>query len=425
MAELRAPQGITRLADRTISEAIENSVVGILNFALRLLRTTWVMFRRPLSGIQRIAAADTQSRIFVLPLTFLAIGGFCFTLVISAYPFGVLNLFDIIWFSDDISKIVFERINEAFTISGLLLTAFPVFVCVTICAGLAQGILSAKPERATFLRLSYYAFGYQTFVFFLPFVALVFADVLISAINGPYVEGLISDAAGEAIAIGIAIAAVLLMVSGLLLPIAALTYWRFQFVRYDRTVLNVVRLGLTPIYVVFVFGLVSYASSLPAVFADIFDDSPPAVEIDTVGDPSLILRQEADGTVYGVAQMNLVLHNHPASPMVRETRYVSLFLTKEVDGIDDEFWFADAMTIKHDGPLADVILIEAKASLIAPVSGEIELPQEVVTDIKEKAKGTPASNGYGLFLGLRFFHDGTDLERRIAFDLSEAVAGLP
>lgn len=413
------------MANRTISEAIESSVESILNFALRLVRTTWVMFRHPLRGVQIIAAEDTQSRNFILPLTFLAIGGFCFTLVISAYPFGLLNLFDIIWFSDDIPKIILERINEAFTISGLLITAFPVFVCVTICAGLAQRVLAPKHERATFLRLSYYAFGYQAFVFFLPLIAIVFADVLVSAINGPYVVGLISDTASDAIANTISIAGALMMLSGIVLPLTALTYWRFQFVQSDPSTANYLRLGMTPVFVVLVFGLVTYASSLPTLFNEMFDEPAPVVEVDTIGDPALILRQHEDGSIYGVAKINLLIHNNPSSALIREVRDVSLFLVKETDGADDELWFANELKIGHDGPLADLLLVQPKGTLIAPVSGVFELESEIVEDIKEKIYGIPESNDYGFFLGLRVMHDGQDLERRIAFDYSKAVSVLP
>jgi|GEM_PF-915151 len=410
-------------SNETISERIETAVHGLLSFSARFGRTTWTIFRHPLTGIQRVAVADPGSRTYVLPLSYLAIGGFAFALVLSAYPFGLLNLMDLIWFDEDISRTMYERFSEAFTISGLLTAAFPVFFCVTICGALAKKLLCGSEEENTFVRLNHYAFGYQAVVFFVPFVSLIFLDIVIAAINGPYVDALINEDLSNIVAFTLSVFLAMLMVSGFLVPLISLSYWRFQFFKACKSGANIIRLVAMPVYAVVVFGLITYAASLPAILGDRFEEKPAKIKIDTVGDHELTVRRS--GVAFeGDARMNLVVYNNPDVPLVTEARYVSLFLVMERDGKDIEFWYAQQPQVRRDGAGLDVLVIPAKEVQVLEVAGTIDLPNEAVDLIRDKAAARPIGNTYQLFLGLRFFHDGMELDRRVAIDSDAAIAGL-
>ncbi|MEE4538265.1 MAG: hypothetical protein V2J51_07220 [Erythrobacter sp.] len=409
----------------TISERIEAAVEGLLRFIVRFGRTTWTIFRHPLTGIQRVAVADPASRTYVLPLSYLAIGGFAFALVISAFPFGFLNLLDLIWFDDDISRIIYERFQEAFTVTGLLSAAFPVFLCVTICASLARRVLRGPSERHTFTRLNHYAFGYQTFVLFLPMVALIFLDVVVSAINGPYVEPTIDPEGSDALAMILLVVLAVLVVSALLLPALSLSYWRFQFLRTEKSSANALRQIALPLYAFGVFVLVSYAASIPALLAERLSDEPPALEIDIVGDPVFTARVASDGSIEAEARLNVVFYNNPDKALIAEARDVSLYLVREQDGAEPEFWYADDEEVRSSGASLDILIVPASQALVLGVSGVIPLPDEAVDLIKDKAAGKPTSNDYQLYLGVRYSRAGTTLERSLAFDADAAFSSLP
>ena len=409
----------------TISERIESAVEGLLSFFVRFGRTTWTIFRYPLTGVQHAAMVDAASRTYVLPLSYLAIGGFAFALVISAFPFGFLNLLDIIWFDDDISEIIYERFQEAFTITGLLSAAFPVFFCVTICASLAKRVLCKPGERHTFTRLNHYAFGYQTFILFVPMVSMIFLDVVLSAINGPYVEPTIDPAVSNALAMSIIGILAVFVLSALLLPGIALSYWRYQFLRAEKNIANALRLVAMPLYAFGVFVLVSYAASIPALMAERFSDAPPALEIDIVGDPVVLARDAGDGSIEAEARLNVVLYNNPDKVLIAEARDLTLFLEREEDSAEPEYWYAKDEEVRDGGAALNILIVPARQALVLEVSGTIPLPDEAVQLIRKKAAGTPASNEYQLFIGVRYSRGGTTLNRSLAFAVDAALAALP
>lgn len=409
----------------TISERIESAVEGLLSFFMRFGRTTWTIFRHPLTGIQQVAVANPASKTYVLPLSYLAIGGFAFALVVSAFPFGFLNLLDIIWFDDDISRIIYERSREAFTITGLLSAAFPVFFCVTICASLAKRLLCKPTERHTFTRLNHYAFGYQTFILLVPMVSLIFLDVVVSAINGPYVEPTIDPEVADKLAMILIGASAIVLLSALLIPALSLSYWRFQFLRTEKSTANALRQIGMPVYAFGVLVLVSYAASLPALLAERFGDEPPSLELDIVGDPLFVARATAEGNIEAEARLNVVFYNNPDKALIGEARDVSLYLVREQDGAEPEFWYADDEEVRSNGAPLDILIVPARQALVIAVSGSIPLPGEALELIRDKATGNPISNHYQLYVGVRFSRGGTTLERSLAFDAEAALAALP
>lgn len=410
--------------NQSISERIEAAVHGLLSFFARFSRTTWTIFRYPLTGIQRVAVADPGSRTYVLPLSYLAIGGFAFTLVLSAYPFGLLNLIDLIWFDDEISRTMYDRFSEAFTISGLLVAAFPVLFCVTVCGEFGKKLLCRSEEEETFVRLNQYAFGYQVVVFFIPFVGFMFLDVVFTAINGPYVKSRFNEDLSSLMSWIFIIIFGIIMVSGFLVPLASLSYWRFQFLKAHKDRRNAFGLAAMPVYVVVVFGLITYAASLPAILSERFEDASAEIKIDTVGGRDLTVRVSG-GAFKGDARMNLVVYNNPNKPLVTEANNISLFLVVERDGEESLFWYAQQPQVRQNDHDLDILVIPAKEVQVLEISGAIDLSNEAVDLIRDKAAGKPIGNTYQLLLGLRLQHDGISLDRRVAIDTDAAIAGLP
>jgi hypothetical protein len=273
--------------------------------------------------------------------------------------------------------------------------------------------------------LNHYAFGYQTFVLFLPMVALIFLDVVVSAINGPYVEPTIDPEGSDALAMILLVVLAVLVVSALLLPALSLSYWRFQFLRTEKSSANALRQIALPLYAFGVFVLVSYAASIPALLAERLSDEPPALEIDIVGDPVFTARVASDGSIEAEARLNVVFYNNPDKALIAEARDVSLYLVREQDGAEPEFWYADDEEVRSSGASLDILIVPASQALVLGVSGVIPLPDEAVDLIKDKAAGKPTSNDYQLYLGVRYSRAGTTLERSLAFDADAAFSSLP
>ena len=69
-------------------------------------------------------AEDTDPKHFTRPYTFLAFGGFFFTIIMGAFPHGFDELFDIIWFDLEVSQNLYDRWGEAFSLTSLLFGRF-------------------------------------------------------------------------------------------------------------------------------------------------------------------------------------------------------------------------------------------------------------------------------------------------------------
>ncbi|MGR6429648.1 hypothetical protein ACU5AY_01885 [Rhizobium sp. PAMB 3174] len=251
---------------KAISEKIEDTIEGVLRFTVRMLRTTWTIFRHPRKCAGILLAADKSKRDYALPLTYLVIGGFVFSLTISAYPFGLLNSLDLIWFYDEISSNLYERWNEALSISGLLTATFPVFLSVTFITSLASHGFAAGDERRQFKTLCYYAFGYQALLFFFVFFLFIAFDIVGTAIWGPYQPPDIDPQLFENLTDALLVVLFVFFLSPLLMPAIMLTSWQFGNFRTSKTVKNGAVLAFMPLFALLGLLVISYSASLPAVY---------------------------------------------------------------------------------------------------------------------------------------------------------------
>lgn len=408
----------------SISEKIEDAVEGVLRFFTRLFITTWTIFRHPLSCGPILLAADPTERRFVLPLTYLTLGGFIFTLVISVYPFGLLNILDTIWFDQDISKNLYERWSEALSITGLLTATFPVFLSVTLFAALVSRLFHAGELRAQFRTLTYYAFGYQTLLFFFMFFVFIGLDLIGSAIVGPYHPPQINESLSDFLTNAILIALVLIFLSPLLMPIIILTRWQVGNFRRSGSIANAFRIPLMPAYAVFGLVIISYAASLPAVFKNKVETKYPQIALDRIGDDQLIISSDSQGAFVANVHVNLVIDNKPAKNLYVDTRYVDLYLTMERDDVKMDSWYSNDVTVSLRSQPISHILISKEDARIFQVSGTIDLPADTVELIKRKEAGEAGSNEYAFYLHTKLFVDSTDYDRQIAIDYSQAISGL-
>lgn len=162
----------------SITEKIENAVEGLLKFLLRFLRTTWLIFSRPFSSTERLLNSKTSAKTFVLPFTYLAIGGFIYTLVFSAYPRGILHMLDLVWFDQEVETTIYERWREVLTINGILVATFPILIAVPSAAVVLKRLVFPDVDRSTFLKINNYLLGYHALLFFSFFYFIILENLL-------------------------------------------------------------------------------------------------------------------------------------------------------------------------------------------------------------------------------------------------------
>lgn len=410
--------------DPTISEKIENAVEGLLRFGSRMFNTSWLMLRHPLRCGDILLQADRVEKRYVLPLSYLTIGGFIFTLVIAVYPFGILNILDLIWFDDDISRNIYQNFASAFSITGLLTAAFPVFFSVTIITYLAQHVLVEADSRDDFAMISYYLFGYQALFFFIVLFSLLFLDVLISAINGPYVEELLDEALQVLIVNIIFVALFVIWVSAIITPAFALTYWRFRAWKAHKTKAGFLRVAAMPLYAILMLTVTSYAASLPSVLKDKVANDPVRVELDFIGDLSINMAGNlSDGYVAAVT-IDLIIDNAPDAILVTEKRNVSLFIELEPESGETERFFAAKTTLEEHGQPVQFIHIDRKQSKVYRISGNIDLTETEIALIRAKADGEGESNSYDFLAGVELSRGSDRFTRHVSLSESDAIASL-
>lgn len=404
----------------TISESIEQTVEGVLRFGLRFLRTTWVIFRHPLKVGELLLDADPTNKEYVLPLSYLTLGGFIFTLVISAYPFGLLNIVDLIWFDKEITSILHKRGSEALSVAGLITAAFPVFISVILLASLGSRIFE-KERRVQFQTLNYYLFGYQTLLFFFMFFVFIASDLVSSTLVGPYSTPTWLSAFSDMIADVVLLALLVLFLSPVFTPIAALTHWQAKTYLSSRTVGNAVRLALIPVYAISVLLVVSYVASLPAAFQSMVKTKPPTIAIDTIGDNFVSLTVQSDGSAVASVSANLVIDNKPSDSLYVETRDIGMSLVLEHENKPHEQWHAQSVSVREGASKSTFVAVNARSMKIYPISGSINLPESAMQLMREKAAGTESSNEYLFLLSVDLGVNGNKYNRSTAFDASTAI----
>lgn len=159
----------------SLSLKVEEFVYGIVRFSTLYVRTTFSATAMPRIFNIGIAKARRQRRI-VHPLSFLIVGCFLFSAIIDTYPEGWSVYFNWIWLSDDISQKITERGGDLFSLTAVVRSGLPTFMCFVVLAQ-TLSILLARSRwiRPRVFATIIYAFGLHSasfaFACFLPIIS--------------------------------------------------------------------------------------------------------------------------------------------------------------------------------------------------------------------------------------------------------------
>lgn len=161
-----------------LSVKIDETIEHFLLFLGRYGQTVYSIARYPLSPQRLLNDYEQTTHSFVRPLTFLTIGAFCFSLLISVFPKGIEALPYILFEADSVKALLKERWKDAFSITTLFTTGMPTILTVVLISKLS-GKLFYKDAviRTKWFHLNCYAFGGQMILIF----AIFFLDAAIES----------------------------------------------------------------------------------------------------------------------------------------------------------------------------------------------------------------------------------------------------
>lgn len=160
----------------SLSLKVENFVSGIVRFVNRYARTGLLAVFRPRSFNLGLGRSIRKKRI-VPPLTFLIVGCFLFSIIIDTYTEGWVVYFNWIWLDQEISKKIQERGGDIFSLTAIVRSGLPTFLCFAVLVQLLAWLLAKsrwlRPRVAATLS---YAFGLHAGAFaiacFLPIIGI-------------------------------------------------------------------------------------------------------------------------------------------------------------------------------------------------------------------------------------------------------------
>jgi hypothetical protein len=358
---------------KPLSQKIEDTIEGFFRFLLAYMRTTAAMaFRWRLGLSDVLAAQTTRSRTYIYPFTYLVIGGFLFSLIIAAYPQGLLGIADLIWFGDDIATNILTNFTQAFSLSTLLIGGFPTFFAVVLLSGLASRIETRDHERRRALAAAYrYVFGYQAAMLF--FWTALFIFVPASGIDPcAAVPVLCGDGAlADTVAWGMLLSFPYFF---LVAPLIVLTVWRWRLSK-GRPIAR--RIGFMSVGVlVYAVIMAAYATtaSLPARVARYIAPPPtPSVSVETA---SIAFSPGANAAVSAV-----VTFRNPTDKFV-VIHGDDLHLTLSIDKLADAQWSLAEVVVTTDSAVAPgIVSLGPHAIATSRIEASAELPATAVTEI--------------------------------------------
>lgn len=212
---------LTKAKKIRVAEAVESGVEGLLRFLQRYVNTASQILFMPQRSV-RLLLADRrrESPLYVLPLTFLAIGVFLLSLL--GQTAGVV-VFDWIWFSEEIGKNVTETLRKEFSLASVVVQAIPGMAGVLVLVGVFR--LLVRPwyitSKLSLVSLAY-AFGAQALLLFV----VAFGLVALQMLGGSFLDNT---------TIGAAIATALVII-GLLLAFISPLLFTFKSLRLRKAV---------------------------------------------------------------------------------------------------------------------------------------------------------------------------------------------
>lgn len=409
---------------KPLSDKIEETIEGALRFVVRFLRTVAVILFHPITCERILLYSRRHDRKFVRPMTFLAIGGFVFALTISVYPKGFLGLINIIWFDEEVSATLAKRWEEALSVSGLVLAAFPVLFTVAVGAGAARRLIASPRRRDEFTALNGYLFGYQSLLLFSGFFFAILQGAVhdLFGVEVKEVLGIenfsLPGFALNALYVGLA----LISLSALLMPAFGLTVWALRILRNRSSLMRIGMSAALVAYVIAVFPIYSYTASAPAAFKSVTGPKAQKVKIHFTADPAVRGPGEASRSPPTLRfDYDIAIESTPTAAIIATGSQISAGLVLEQKGQPDEFAHSDHLSISADGRDAMGIVLAKSSIGTYRLSGTVTLRSKIWDLMKQKAERPLESNDFGFFVNIRIRQDSETTDRRQWLDVRTLV----
>jgi hypothetical protein len=408
---------------RTLSDKVEETIEGVLRFAVRFFRTLVIILFRPLACERILLGAMRSNRTLVRPLTFLAIGGFVFSLTISVYPKGFLGLINIIWYDEEINKVISERWQEALSVTGLIIAAFPVLLTVSACAGLVGRALSPG-HRSQFLALNSYLFGYQYFLLFSFFFFTILQAVLseLFGVEVREVLGLQKIQVNELVKQALYVCLAAVFFSALLMPAVGLSRWAARVLGTRPIWLKAGACIGVSVYCLVVLAICSYTASAPAAFKQVAAAKPEKIKIHFLEDPSVHVSAKSAGGRHVVRfDLYVAIESVPTANIIAPKSDLTVGIVGEFEGKNESLWSSDDLKVHSDGGDTTDIVVEKGRIRTFRLTGTTSLPDETFRLIKQKAEKPLESNAFKFFINIRLRQGSDTTDRRLFLDVDKIL----
>lgn len=387
-----------------ISETIEHAVEGLLRFAARFIRTFWILLRYPHQA-ERLLEDDKTTLKFTRPYTFLAIGGFFFTLIFTAFPYGLTGLIDIIWFFDDIAKVLRDRWSEALTVSGLLLAGVPILFTVPVLSAIYGTMVLPVGYRPAFNKLAAFCFGYLTLMAFLLFYVFIFFSVVEQIYP-------VLDKNDETLLTVMYAVVFTLTVTAFTNPVIAIVSFLRRHLATKTWLKRLVYYVTVWAFVFFVFISITYTASIPGAAKAAFSDPLATAEITFNSDPDVWIIEQSDGSARVTIKTDFVVNNASNKSLITALSGINVFLRLEMDGKENQEYLTTTDSLFTSGnPVFSIVLSKDEVAEYS-IKTERELDLEQVESLKQD--NISENNHYRWFLVIKIWHDSHQIESAIS-----------
>jgi hypothetical protein len=407
---------------KTLTDRIEETIEGILRFVIRFFRTVIVILFIPWASDRILLRADQSKKEYVRPLTFLAIGGFVFSVTISVYPKGFLGLIDIVWYNEQINETILQRWQEALSVTGLVIAAFPILLTVTTGAALAGLAFQSSWRREEFFSLNCYFFGYQYFLLFSYFFSVILSGILheLMGVEVKEVLGLDNVTVSPLVLHGVAACLIVVFLSALVMPTVGLCHWTARVLRRRSIGCKAAACGAVALYCLLMLIVCAYTASTPAAFKQLAAPKLAEIKIDFLENP--VVRLSADhGKSIATMDLNIAIENVPDAHLIAAKSDITVGIVAEFDNKPDQLWPSNDFKMYSEGRELSAIILEKGRIGQYRLIGTVSLPDETVKLIQQKINKPTETNEYRYFTNIRLRRGSEKTDRRLFLDVDKIV----
>lgn len=162
-----------------LSVKVDETIENFLQFLGRYAFTVSSIIRHPLSPEKLLNDYEQTPHAYVRPLTFLTIGAFCFSLLISVFPEGIRALPYILFETANVKGLIKDRWKDAFSVTTLFTTGLPTILTIVLLSRVSGKFLYKDPaRRLKWFHLNCYVFGGQMISIF----TIFFLDTVVDSV---------------------------------------------------------------------------------------------------------------------------------------------------------------------------------------------------------------------------------------------------